>query len=1021
MNIRKKILIPMISLTIVCGIAVLVSSILLFSRELNNAMHDKIDVALNVVRSEITELSNRAYLAVVAMSKNPDLIEAIVNNERDRIVYNAFNLQEIAPIDYSTILDTKGTVIIRTHEPDLYGDNMAHISHIRSALDEKTEVYIMQGVTIRLGVSAAAPIYDTDMNFIGIVSIGFRLDNQEFVEKLSAITGCEVSIFMNDERISSTILNTDGTLALGTKADENISARVLAGEQYTGRLELFGRDVLANYAPLYGENDSVVGMVFIGFFTAEDTMKIWFFILTGALITLFVLGISILLARFISGAIDRRLNNMMDKILDRETELARINDMLKHERTTLQTIFDSIPDLIFCKDKELNFTRYNKSLIKYYCIEEDALIGKSDASDFGIPIEMEEEYRVRDRIVINENKTFIAEEYIPSPDGNMRLFETSKVPLTQDGEVIGFIGIARDITERKAMEEAAQAANRSKSRFLANMSHEIRTPMNSIIGFSELALDDDISERTRGYLGNILDSAEWLMNIINDILDISKIESGKIELERIPFYLPDIFAHCQSSIMPKITEKGIMLYCYAEPSIGKKLLGDPVRLRQVIMNLLSNAVKFTNTGAVKFLASVSNIEENSATIQFEIKDSGIGMTTEQIKKIFNPFTQADGSITRRFGGTGLGLAITKNIIEMMGGTLNVESLPEIGSKFSFELKFDLIDDPHMQYEKIIINDLQKPNFDGEVLVCEDSSLNQQVIRDHLLRVGLKTVIAHNGKEGVDIVTERIKNNKKLFDLIFMDIHMPVMDGLEAASKITALGIKTPIVALTANVMSNDLEHYKINGLHDTVSKPFTSQELWKCLIKYLPVKSYSIIDSRRQTAEEEQIQKKLAANFIKDYQTTYKDFINALETEDIKSAHRIVHTLKSTAGQIGEKKLQKASMAVEDMLKEGKNQVNEELKKNLEIEMKSVLEKLNPLLTEGEMKNISKTTDVQKIREIIVKLEPMLKNKNPDCEDMLDEIHTIPGAEELVRQIEKFKFKQAINELSVIKKEWGIE
>nr|AGS54030.1 PAS/PAC sensor hybrid histidine kinase [uncultured bacterium contig00048] len=382
---------------------------------------------------------------------------------------------------------------------------------------------------------------------------------------------------------------------------------------------------------------------------------------------------------------------------------------------------------------------------------------------------------------------------------------------------------------------AAESANQAKTIFLANMSHEIRTPLNSIIGFSELALDDDITPKTGNYLSKILSNGEWLLQIVNDILDISKIEAGKMELERVPFDLHDIFTHCHAAIVPKAQAKGIELYCYAEPALGKKLLGDPVRLRQTLINILSNAVKFTNIGTAKLLASIVASDDKTATIYFEVKDSGIGMTKDQIARIFDPFIQADGSITRKYGGTGLGLSITKNFIEMMGGQLRVESEPGIGSKFSFEIKFDTINDVSETEnpKDELVAEIEKPHFEGEILVCEDNEMNQQVICEHLKRVGLTPVVAVNGQEGVDAVVQRLKSGEKPFDLIFMDIHMPVMDGLEASVEIVEMGCRTPIVAMTANIMANDLELYRRNGIADHLGKPFTTQELWRCLLKYI--------------------------------------------------------------------------------------------------------------------------------------------------------------------------------------------
>jgi len=502
---------------------------------------------------------------------------------------------------------------------------------------------------------------------------------------------------------------------------------------------------------------------------------------------------------------------------------------------------------------------------------------------------------------------------------------------------------------RKSMEEA-ENASRVKSAFLANMSHEIRTPMNSIIGFSELALDNEISPRTREYLEKILENAGGLLQIINDVLDISKVESGKMELEHIPFNIHDLFASCRTIIMPKAVEKGIMLYFYAEPSIGRRPLGDPTRLRQVLVNLLSNAIKFTNAGTVKLQAAITERDDETITMHFEVRDSGIGMTGDQIKKIFEPFTQAETGTTRQYGGTGLGLPITKNIVELMGGKLLVESTPGVGSKFSFDLTFDTMDvtGDDLFRRKMVFNEREKPIFEGEILLCEDNAMNQHVILEHLARVGLKTAVAENGKIGVDMVESRVKNNEKLFDLIFMDMHMPVMDGLEAASKILALETGIPIVAMTANIMSNDREVYRKSGMSDCVGKPFTSQELWHCLMKYLhPVRWQAVDEGRRQEspvqAADSDIQKALQTLFVKHNQHTFAEIAGALETGDLTLAYRLAHTLKGNAGQLGKSALQQAAEQTERQLK-GKNPVSGELLQLLEAELMAVLKEFAPLL-----------------------------------------------------------------------------
>jgi len=584
--------------------------------------------------------------------------------------------------------------------------------------------------------------------------------------------------------------------------------------------------------------------------------------------------------------------------------------------------------------------------------------------------------------------------------------------------------LEEQIAERKAMEEAALAASRSKSVFLANMSHEIRTPMNSIIGFSELALDDDISVKTRDFLDKIKDNSEWLLQIINDILDISKIESGKMELENVPFDLHRIFTHCQTMITPKAMEKGISLYCYAEPSLNKKLIGDPIRLRQALINILSNAVKFTNIGTVKLSASVVGSTEDTLTLLFEVKDSGIGMTRQQISRIFDMFVQGDAGTTRKYGGTGLGLAITKSIIEMMGGTLMVESTPGVGSKFSFRLTFNAVaTSADVSDDEIVIHEFEKPTFDGEVLICEDNAMNQEVICGHLARVGLKAVVADNGEIGVDMVERRVKNNQPPFDLIFMDIHMPIMDGLEAASKITELCPGAPIVAMTANIMSNDVEIYRQHGMPDYLGKPFTSRELWRCLMKYFAMTGHNKL-AASDTYYNGGIQKRLQTSFIKGNRDKWDEISKALAEGDVKLAHRHVHTLKSNAGLIGKKRLQDIAGEIESLLKDGEDLTTVEQMDEFEFELRTVLEELLPLIQEAEAQTqaaasasgAAASADPEEALLLLEKLEPMLAARNSGALNLLDEIRALPGAEELAQQIEEFDFKPALETLAKLRK-----
>jgi len=377
--------------------------------------------------------------------------------------------------------------------------------------------------------------------------------------------------------------------------------------------------------------------------------------------------------------------------------------------------------------------------------------------------------------------------------------------------------------------------------------------------------------------------------------------------------------------------------------------------------------------------------------------------------------QADSSTTRNYGGTGLGLAITKNIVELMGGRLAVQSQPGLGSTFSFELEFETVDSPDETPEHTEINAVEKPSFDGLVLICEDNAMNQEVICEHLARLGLRTEIAENGKVAVEMVSERLQNGCAPFDLIFMDIFMPVMDGVEAAAKIGALGTGAPVVAMTANVMTSELDNYKKSGMFDCVGKPFTTQELWRCLLKYLkPLK----VPAAREEADNEELQRKLRVKFAKDNQDKYAEICRAISLGDLTLAHRLAHTLKGNAGQLGKSALQCFAAQIETLLKNGVRPACEQMA-SLKAELNAVLEELKPPPGELEAPVEEKEQNAEKTRTLFEKLEVMLENINPACVDLLPELRNVPGTEDLTRQIEDYDFESAVKTLAEIMTDWA--
>jgi CheY-like chemotaxis protein len=482
-------------------------------------------------------------------------------------------------------------------------------------------------------------------------------------------------------------------------------------------------------------------------------------------------------------------------------------------------------------------------------------------------------------------------------------------------------------------------------------------------------------------------------------------------LENVPFDPHELFDACKKMIEPKIKEKGLELETCLDFIDGKILLGDPIRIRQILANILSNAVKFTERGKISISAKIVSVGENNLTAYVEISDTGIGMNEEQIAKIYEPFTQAETGTTRKYGGTGLGLAITKNLVELMGGKLSVESTPGKGSKFFSNITFDTMDASWDDLKKTDAGELKKPSFSGDVLICEDNDMNRQVIFEHLARLELNVFVAENGKLGVDMVQSRIDENKKQFDLIFMDMHMPVMDGLEAAKHIIKIDEKIPIVAMTANIMAHDKAMYNLHGIGDYVGKPFTTQELWRCLLRYFTPTSWS-----EDTSIDKTLQQRLEKNFVRNNQNIFAEIKTALDDDDIKTAHRKIHSLKSNAAQLGEKNLQMAAAAAERNLADGENRLSDEDILLLEKELNLVLDRLDAIKAKSTVKKILETVAPEKTFEIFEKIEILLARKDTECLHYLDELNEMPGAEELAEQISQYKFKQALKTLESLKK-----
>jgi PAS domain S-box-containing protein len=506
----------------------------------------------------------------------------------------------------------------------------------------------------------------------------------------------------------------------------------------------------------------------------------------------------------------------------------------------LKTAFEATPDLVFCKDLNSRFTRCNKTFEKHFNIREADIIGKGDVDGLGLPPELAEQYKEIDRKVINEGRMLVTEEPIPAADGTVQLFETSKVPMIQNGEKVGVMVISHNITERKAMEEQAMSASSAKSTFLANMSHEIRTPMNAIIGMVTIGKSASDIERKDYCFVKIEDASRHLLGVINDVLDISKIEANKFELAPVDFNFEKMIQRVVDVISFRVDEKRQKLTVNNDNAIPQTLVADDQRLAQVITNLLGNAVKFTpEHGSISINTRFLGEEGGLCTIEVAVSDTGIGISAEHLKTLFNSFQQAEADTARRFGGSGLGLVISRSIVEMMGGKIWVNSELGKGSTFFFTVQAKKVSYVNDNTGAGRVPDKEKPDINGlfagrRILLAEDMEINREIVQPLLEPTQLEIDCAENGAEAVRMFTEAPER----YDIIFMDVQMPEMDGYEATRRIRAVeaernGRRIPIIAMTANVFREDIEKCLNEGMNDHVGKPLDFDEVLEKLISNL--------------------------------------------------------------------------------------------------------------------------------------------------------------------------------------------
>jgi PAS domain S-box-containing protein len=586
-------------------------------------------------------------------------------------------------------------------------------------------------------------------------------------------------------------------------------------------------------------------------------------------------------------------------------------------------------------------------------------------------------------------------------DGVYRNLLARGYPLIdKNGNTKEWVGTCIDITERKRAEDelkrsneslriatarecelASQAkkANAAKSEFLANMSHEIRTPLNSIIGFTEILLREELPAQHKEQLTTVYNSGRHLLQLINDILDLSKIEAGKMTIEMSKCSLADLIARIESMMHSFAAEKGLTFAIHDKGRLPASILTDSARVSQCLINLVNNAIKFTKEGHV--YVNISMEDHNGQWfIRFEVEDTGIGISSEYQHKIFESFSQEDSSTSRKYGGTGLGLAITKKLAELLGGTITITSEKGKGTVFAFVIpaNIDMANQPPLDRNSVSheASISKQANFAGSILVAEDIKSNQMLMKVLLEKMGLKTTFADNGAEAVD------KANEQNFDLIFMDIHMPQMDGYQATRALRNNSVKTPIVALTANAMDGDEKKCIDAGCDDYLSKPVIYTTLVAKLNKFLgktgspqvavPAENNNnitqpddaddnevIINWAKVVAGgmDEEILKQLMPTYLASNREHLGKLISAVKEANAADIVSHAHAIKGAGRNLGVVQLSKAAMQLETMAREGDLSKKEELLKSIIFEF----DRLEKFVSQPDWVEIAKKSSASKV------------------------------------------------------------
>ncbi len=1080
-NYSFGLFIPILLLIIVLSIAAVTTSYYLQKNTIYE--HERATVSLynerfeNYVESQAKIL--HGYLDI--MLENPQLQTQFLTHDREALYTEIaslyHDLEHNNDITHFYFIETNGTILLRAHDLQRHSDTVQRYTYLKAKESMKPFHGLEFGIKKNYTLRVVHP-WIVDGRLIGYVELGKEVD--VLMKELALQLGVEIylgifkDVYENSpgfvrKRLEKAYQTDHQYIVYHTANIPSNLESLIHSEDKREWTVLDAKTYISEAQPLVDVSQERLGeMLFLVDVTSQYenlmfTLKRNAFIVV--LLALFLIVVGFVFTQFKQ----RKLNEVMHYF---EDELEHRTNELRQQKEAFETLFEKSSNGILIIEND-RFVECNEKVLDILGYKEKKELLQTH------PADLSPEYQPDGRTSFEKSQEMNALAYANGvnqfewmhtrANGENFWCDVTLTPIMLPGRGEILYVVWRDISEHKANEQSleeerihlketlqqleatnseldaaiqrSEAANRAKSEFLANMSHEIRTPMNAIIGMSHLALQSDLDPKQRDYIIKVKRSAELLLGILNDILDFSKMESGKMEMEYIPFRLDDVLENLDDLMHFKAREKGIAFSCEIADDVPRELIGDPLRVGQVLINLCSNALKFTDSGGeVAVRVEADETGPDDTRLHFIVKDSGIGMSDEEQKRVFAAFSQADTSTSRKYGGTGLGLVISKRLVELMDGELLMESQSGMGSTFMFTIRFKKADKgalqkrtaPRMQTSASLASALH----DAHVLVVEDNELNRELAMGLLSSVGIQVDMAENGLEALDMLDERA------FDIVLMDCQMPVMDGYEATRKIReqARFKELPVIAMTANVMAGDKEKALAAGMNDHIAKPIHPDTMYKTLARWLnpdapepdmqrskpetdagealpAIEGINIQKGLLYTNENPTLYRKLLMKFKTsqgDFETLFRQ---ALSAHDTQGATRLAHTLKSVAGSIGAEAVHDAAALLERAcIDQAETQSLEELLTRLNGVLQPLMDALGAVEAQPVMPG--ETVDVEAFSALLTELRTLLAEDDTDALTYVERLRQLKKNSpyeaqigSLAEQIESYAFDDANKEI----------